>query len=430
MPARSSQRSDWLPVLLASAAVALAVAVLITLLRGESYWNFSDGVYAYTARALLDGGSLYTEVAAAQPPVIYLVGSGLLAISDSVMGLRLGLAFFHAATAVLAALAIYRLTGNRAGSLVGALLALLAPRTLHDFSNLLPETIGTPLVLAAAIAASRPKWSGLAGALGAIAILTKLPFVLPVFALLLFSADRRRFLLGGIATGIVLLLVFTAVFGFDFIEGTFLAQSGSGLVGLGFLKDELLQATWNLLPLLPLVVVGFRLRERALDAPLARSILAGTVGSLALFLTLLKHGTYINLAVAVEPFLVIVAVCGAVWALDSARRRAALGLIAVSLAFMLAQAGTLLLTPDAPEAFAQPFDSSNHGQIASADEVGRGADRLRAHPCDRSRNFYPTPFMAFAADIRMPGNQGDTFIISVSDVYEKQRELARSEACP
>lgn len=430
MSARSLQRSDWLPVFLVSAALALVVAILFTLLRGESYWNFSDGVYAYTARALLDGGSLYSEVAAAQPPVVYLVGSGLLAISDSVMGLRFGLACFQAATAVLAAVAIHRLTGNRPAALIGAFLALIAPRTLHDFSNLLPETIGTPVTLGAAIAAARSRWCLLAGALGAVAILVKLPFVFPVLAILFCSADRRRFLLGGVGAGLVLMLVFTAIFGGKFIEGTFLAQSGSGLVRIGFLKDELLQAGWNLLPLLPLAWVAFHLRERAADVPLMRAVLGGTLGGLAVFVTLLKHGTYINLAVAVEPFLVILAVCGAVWVLDSRRRRKALALIAASLVFLVAQAGTLLFMPDAPEAFAQPFDSSNHGQIASASEVREGADRLRVHPCDRSRSFFATPFMAFAADIRMPGNQGDTFIIHVSDMYERQRELARAEACP
>ncbi len=426
----SDSPSSWLPLLIGSIALAGVAALLIVLLRGESYWNLSDGVYAYTARAVLHGGGLYGEIAAAQPPLVYLAGSGLLAISDSVMGLRIGLGLFQAVGAVLAAVAIHRLTGSRAAALVGSVLTLIAPRTLHDFANLLPETIGAPLALGAALAASRPKWCVLAGVLGALAILTKLPFLFPVAAIFWFSADRRRFLAATVITGLGLAVLFLALYGTEFIEGTLFAQSGSGLAAADLLFRELAQAAWNLLPMLPPAVIAALMLDRAKDPQLARLIVAGAVGSLAIFVTVIKHGAYINLAVAAEPFLVILAVCGTVWAVrEIGTGLPVLALVTACWALFFAQAVSLLAAPAAPEAFAQPLDSSNHGEIASSPEVRQGARLLAADPCNRAAPYYSSPFMAFAADIRMPGNQGDPFIIRVSDTYERQRELAEAEAC-
>jgi len=429
--ADGGRETSWAGLLAGSIALAAGAAVLIVLLRGESYWNYSDGVYAYTARAILHGGDLYGGIAAAQPPLVYLGGSALLAVSDSVMGLRLGLGLVQAATAVLSAVIVFRLTRSRGAALAGSILALLAPRTLHDFANLLPETIGTPLVLGAALAAARPKWCLPAGALGALAILTKLPFLFPVAAIFWFSADRRRFLVSAVASGGILALLFTVIYGTAFLEGTLLAQSGSGLADWSLLRRELAQAFWNLLPVVPLVALALVTRADSHDPRLERLTVAGLAGSLAIFATVIKHGAYINLAVAAEPFLVILALCGTVRVIHPAgRTRFRVAVVAVCWLFFLAQAVSLLARPDNPEAFAQPFDRSNHGRIASPREVRTGAALLRANRCNRSHGYYSSPFMAFAANIRLPGNQGDPFIIHVSDVYAKQRRLAESEACP
>jgi hypothetical protein len=53
---------------LACVAATAGLLTVLGLLRGEALWNASDGVYALTARGLLDGLGLYGEVAAAQPP--------------------------------------------------------------------------------------------------------------------------------------------------------------------------------------------------------------------------------------------------------------------------------------------------------------------------------------------------------------------------
>lgn len=75
---------------LAAVALALGTLVALHLLRGDSYWNPSERVYALTSRLLLqDGDSLYRHVVAAQPPTLFVFGAGALAIHDSIGWLRL-----------------------------------------------------------------------------------------------------------------------------------------------------------------------------------------------------------------------------------------------------------------------------------------------------------------------------------------------------
>ena len=65
-------------VLLTAVLLAAGVAVVLHVLRGHQYWDYSEGVYVYTSRLLLDGHDLYGGVVAAQPPPLFLVGAGLL----------------------------------------------------------------------------------------------------------------------------------------------------------------------------------------------------------------------------------------------------------------------------------------------------------------------------------------------------------------
>jgi hypothetical protein len=65
---------------------ALAAAVVGAALfawPGDSYWSYSEGVYAETARQFLHGADIYRHVAVAQPPQIVFSGTGILAVSDS-----------------------------------------------------------------------------------------------------------------------------------------------------------------------------------------------------------------------------------------------------------------------------------------------------------------------------------------------------------
>lgn len=67
------------PGLLLGVATLLAVHLLLL----HTYWNYSEGVYALTAQQMLHGGDLYGRIVGAQPPGVFLVGVGLLAIHDS-----------------------------------------------------------------------------------------------------------------------------------------------------------------------------------------------------------------------------------------------------------------------------------------------------------------------------------------------------------
>src|SRR5689334_7554825 len=95
------------------ACLALAAALLaaLGLWRGESLWNPSDGVYAMASRQFLHGIGLYDGMATSQPPLVYLVGAGLLGVSDSLTMLRAGLELFGLATALLVWRAVLPLTG-------------------------------------------------------------------------------------------------------------------------------------------------------------------------------------------------------------------------------------------------------------------------------------------------------------------------------
>ena len=75
--------------LAAGTLVGALVLVALHLWRGIEYWNYSEGVYAYTSRMLLHGGDLYGHVVVAQPPWQFLFGAAALAIHDTLPFLRL-----------------------------------------------------------------------------------------------------------------------------------------------------------------------------------------------------------------------------------------------------------------------------------------------------------------------------------------------------
>ncbi|MEA2404859.1 MAG: hypothetical protein QOE08_1506, partial [Thermoleophilaceae bacterium] len=102
------------------AAVALGVGALVALqlARGDGYWSYSEGVYALTSRMLLHGADVYGSVSAAQPPALFLVGAGLLAIHDSIEWLRLAIGVFQLGGALLAGWIVWRITASRLAAVV------------------------------------------------------------------------------------------------------------------------------------------------------------------------------------------------------------------------------------------------------------------------------------------------------------------------
>src|SRR5215210_6326312 len=193
---RARTQSGFLGVAGRFALVAIPVVAALLAWRGVSYWEYSEGAYALTARMLLDGSTLYGDVVAAQPPLLFYLAAAVLAVDDSLEALRAALPLPLLATGLLVALAVRRLTGNATAAVVGGLAALVAPWTLHEGTLLMPETFAAPLLMGAALVGSSPSRARWAGALAALAASFKLAFALPLLALGLASGRRRAYALG------------------------------------------------------------------------------------------------------------------------------------------------------------------------------------------------------------------------------------------
>ena len=409
---------------LLSAALLAALGVV----RGEAFWSTSDGIYALTARQLLGGLDLYSEVAAAQPPPVYLVGTALLGIDDSLTALRAGLELVTLATAGLVGLATWRLTGRAWLAAAAGVLAPLMPVMLHQNALLTPETIGAPLLLGAALAAARPRGGASAGVLAALAAGTKLSFALPALAILLAGHARGRSLAWFGATAAMLAAVATAVWGADVWRAVVLAQSQSGGTALRDLAGLLAQEAWNALPLVVLAGLGLASRRRAGDEALLRTVAAGAAGGLLLGLTVVKLGTYVNAVQVAEPPLLVLAACGIAWVLD---RASAWRLVAAAAAALLvAQSASLLLSPADPRPHTRPFAESGPRRLLSAAQVEAFARAAQA--CPAGSPYPGIPFLAFVAGRRVPGDQPDVFILGseTNRRFAEHAERERPAACP
>ena len=288
-------------VALRFAIAAVPLVAALAAWRGVSYWEYSEGAYALTARMLLDGSTLYGDVVAAQPPLLFYLAAAVLAVDDSLEALRAALTLPLLATGLLVALAVRRLTGNRVAAVVGGLAALVAPWTLHEGTLLMPETFAAPLLMGAALVGSSPSRARWAGALAALAASFKLAFALSSVVLGLASGRRRAYALGAATTLAALWALLLAAHGPPLVENVFAAQLQSGRHAPRLVAGLWLQAAWNLAPLVVLAALAWPLRRRARDARLLLSLTALAVGSGALLLTLVKHGSYLNVLAVVEP---------------------------------------------------------------------------------------------------------------------------------
>ena len=431
-------------------AVALAAAWLVAAgalaaalhaWRGVSYWEYSEGVYALTARMLLEGSTLYGDVVAAQPPTLYLVGAAILAtVGDSVEALRAALAVPLVATGALVAVVVWRLTRSAAGAALGGLAAMVAPWTLHEGTLLMPETFAAPLLLGAALLASSERGAPWSGALAALAVSLKLAFVLPAAALAVVARRRARFALGVAAAGGALATVFLALYGGDLVENVVVAQLQTGAQAPRRLAGLLAQAGWNLAPLAVLAGLGIAGRERLRDPGLLRATAGLALGCLALVVTLSKHGSYLNVLAVVEPPLVALAACGAVGVARTLRRPVASRRIATAtaggaLAFaavvlLAAQSTSLLDAPERPTFFAHPLSEAPHGHAMAAESVARAAATAA---CPARPGHWITPYLAFVAGRAVPAGQPDRFIAQHAEVHAALRPAvvrsARGPAC-
>jgi hypothetical protein len=438
MPASASTREEPAathgsrPALAAGAALGVVVLAFLHADRGRALWDFSEGVYALTSRLLIHGGDLYGHVVVAQPPGLFVFGGGALAISDDIEWLRLCVGAWQLLAGVLCARIVWRLTGgSRLATGLTPAAALLLPWNLHEHGALTPELIAPPLLLGAALLATREKTAGDAGILAALAIAVKLPYALPALAIVLLSARRRRALLWGAITLAVEALAAFVAFGDGLWRYIVTAQSHSGWQNAHDLLRVWAQEGWNLLGLAVAAAVALIYRRRLADSALLRVSAGLAVAMLLTLLTNLKHGTALNIVAPIELSLLPLAVAGLVAALrEGGARRIALP--AAALAFAAAQSVSLLASPQ-PTAFPFLYPTSQAGTWQ------RGFDNAQVDTLERqARACPPGPYggglsyVAFLAHRDMPDGQPDTYLTHDSPTLaDVARAIdAARPACP
>ena len=193
MSALSYQVSRASPAhsLQAGLALAVGLSALVMAARWHQDWGDSEGTYALTARSLLNSGDLYGKIVVAQPPVLFVVGAGILAIGDSLELLRAVVVGLQLVSLSLLAIAVWRMTGSRWAMALTPPLGVLLPWTVHQQGSFQPEALALPCLAGALVLAPRRRGSSWAGALLAIGVGSKLPMAIPALFGLWAAASPR-----------------------------------------------------------------------------------------------------------------------------------------------------------------------------------------------------------------------------------------------
>lgn len=413
MPGTAS--SHGRQALLGGLLVGGATVVAVHLLLYNTYWDYSEGVYALSAHMVLHGGALYTRIVGAQPPGVFLAGVALLALHDGVEWLRLGVGLLQLGGGLIAGQIVLRITGSRLGAVLTPAAILLTPWAVHEHGALTPELVAVPVMLGAAMLSGEEKRAIPAGVLCGLLPLIKVPLVIPAVAILALSARPRRALTWAAATLAAGLLVTTLLAGGDFWREVFLAQTQTGRRTLGTLKGFWAQSGWNVLGLLVCVGALRRFRAAAKDRPLLRIMVGLAVANLITFLTNFKQGTGLNITVPVEAALVPLAASGAVFALRDARsssptRRARLfaGACALGIVFTLGQSISLMASPHNPVPFLRAGSAPAWEILMTGPQLRAAVASARA--CPPGEPYGGPPLIAFMAGRSVPAGQPDQFI--------------------
>jgi hypothetical protein len=104
--------------------------------------------------------------------------------------------------------------------------------------------------------------------------------------------------------------------------------------------------------------------------------------------------------------------------------------VALACAVVVAQSAIVLLAPQGPVGFGNPFLSRAPGYELSEAQVERAVAAARRCPADAP--YSGSPFVAFVADREVPAGQPDRFIVGEADVHSERRaEIARDgPLCP
>jgi hypothetical protein len=419
-------RVAWLSV---SLLVGFAALVAIHLALSDTYWDYSEGVYAYSAHLMLHGRALYTSLVGAQPPGVFLAGVALLAIHESLEWLRFGVALLQIGAGLIAGQIVLRITRNRIAAALTPAAVLLTPWAVHEHGALTPELVGLPLLMGAALLCGRPRGSVTAGVLCGLLPLVKIPFAMPAIVLVALSVDVRRTARWAIVTLVAGLAVTTLLAGEAFWRDAVLAQTQLGIRSLGALKGFWAQAGWNVLGLLVAAAVAVRHRGLSRDPRMLRIAIGLALAMIVTFLTNFKEGTGLNITVPVEAALVPLAVSGTVFALRAGGRRMA-AVCACALIFTLAQSISLMASPH----HSLPFLRAGSKPAWAVLMTGSGlrAAVAAAHECPAGVPYSGPPLIAFMAKRPMPADQADQFIITRAATLSSFRAQLRavSRICP
>ena len=264
---------------LAAVLVAAAAVFVYTHALGTRT-NYDEGVYLASLDAMRRGQALGSDIYTSQPPVFYWLLRTLAApFGSSITAIRVGFALV-AVTGVAAALVLgWRLYGAPAGVAGAALVAIgppypsVAPTVSADVPAVVLGLVSLALVTFALPRGASRLWAGSAGAVLALAVLTKLlaiPFVVPFVALTLAAKAARRVLpaalLGAVLTASVVVAANAAALGAIWRE---VVTDHTGARGLGSFSGNvdqirgLLELRTPFGWLVPLGFVAFVLSRRA-----------------------------------------------------------------------------------------------------------------------------------------------------------------------
>jgi hypothetical protein len=427
-------RPERVPRLTVAIALAagLAELALLALWQRNGYWDYSDGVYAQSARELLHGLLPYRDFAAAQPPLVYLAGVVLLAIHDGLASVRAGMAAADLLTGVLVAVCVWRLTGRRWIAIAAGLLSPLLPITLHEHAQLTPETLAAPLLLAGALLCARAGRAAAGGVALALAAAAKLAFAIPALAVALICRQRRQATAALVLAGVIFGLASIAAFGTGVWREAVLAQLQVGQASLRYAGGLIAQGAWSELPLvLPAacaVWLAWSGRAQPLEPELMRTVSVAALSGPLLALSVFKRGSYINVLVVAEPPLLVLAAAGAAWC----ARWSKIATIPVGLlgTLLLAQSVSLIVHPANPLIAKRPGAGSGLAYDAGPAAVNRTVNAARR--CPPGRAYSGDPYYAFLAGRRMPGNQPDLFMLENAriDAGFARRAAADKPRCP
>jgi hypothetical protein len=417
-PVAGRERTAPGAALAAGLALGLVTLVGLHLARGLSYWDYSEGVYAYLSRQLLDGANLYGHVVVAQPPWTILAGAVGLAVHDGLAWLRWFVGALQLVGGAFAALTVWRLTHSRVATAVACPLTLLTPWAVHEHGSLTPELVAVPIVLASPLLLSRRSTLPAGAVLAGVLPFIKWPYLVAAVAMVAVSPEPRRAARWALATAVLQAAILTAVFGSHLWQDSIIAQLHVGHRGLTVLARVWGQAFWSLIGLVVASAAALLCRARLTDSSLIRVQAAGAAGLLVTLVTNEKVGTGLNVLAPMEAALIPLAVAGVVASVRGRGnlvgiRRVAAAAAALGAVFTVSQSASLLASPRTETPFIYAGSSRDAwGRLLSSDGVERVAAQLRR--CPPGVPYGGEPYFAFIAGRPMPDEQPDQFLTTHS----------------